>query len=75
MGTQALSNLAAYVASVRNQFIERAVLIKPFCSSFRAALWDSRYVIGGVADKCKVVNNLLGRDVEFFLHTLDICPA
>ena len=74
MLTQAFADLALDLVAMREQRIERRVLVEPLGSRLRADLWHARYVVRGIADQREVVDDLLGIDVELGLDPVTIEP-
>ena len=72
--TQAFPDLALDLVAVREQRIERRVLVEPLRSGLGADLGHARDVVGGIADESEVVDDLLGVDIELCLDTGPIEP-
>jgi hypothetical protein len=64
---QILAHLAADFAGVRDQLIERLILIEPFGGGLRADAGDAGNVVRAVADQRQIVDDLFGKHVEFGL--------
>ena len=68
MRAQALAHLALDLVLVRQQVVDRRVLVEPLRRGLRPDLRHARDVVGGVAHQREVVDDLLGVHVELDLH-------
>jgi hypothetical protein len=69
---QILAHLAADLRRVRDQLIQRLILVEPFGSGLGADAGDARNVVRAVADQRQVVDDLLGIDIEFCLDAVAV---
>ena len=64
MIAQVLADHAADFVGMRDDCIERAVLVQPFECRLRAALGDAGHAVDGVADQGQVIDDLARRHAE-----------
>ncbi len=68
-GAQVLAHLAGDFRRMRQQRVEGAVAIEPFCGGLRTHLVDTRDVVGAVAHQREVVDDLFRIHVELRLDS------
>ena len=61
---QIFADLAADVGGVRDQRVERLILIQPLRRGLRPHSGDAGNIVGAVADQGQVVDDLLGKHIE-----------
>ena len=74
VAAQVLADLARNLRRMREEAVQRAVLIEPFGGGLRADAADAGYVVGRVADEREIVDDLLRENVELHLDADAIEP-
>ncbi len=71
-GTQILSDLSFDFVRVRNDCLERTVLLQPLGSGLGSHIRYTRDVVDTIADQREIIDHAFGRYTELFQHSLSV---